>query len=37
MNKNIRYRFIINNNLFISKSEIFFSIWDIVLNIRYFN
>ena len=31
MNKNIRYCFIhANKNLFISKSDIFFSIWDIV-------
>ena len=38
MNKNIRYRFIhANKNLFISKSDIFFSIWDVVLYIRYFN
>ena len=37
MNKNIRYRFIhANKNLFISKSDIFFSISDIVF-IRYFN
>ena len=37
MNKNIRYRFIhANKNLFIGKSDIFFSISDTVF-IRYFN
>ena len=38
MNKNIRYCSIhANKNLFISKADIFFSIWDMFFFIIYFN